>query len=158
MIHFRIVGSIWLISGLVSAVKFPFELWSMATDQQYGITTGFYGALFWISKFLVEVSFLLILLIGWGLLRLRRWAAVGGRFLGVISLLVCLWFILTQGTEHGPEPYVVIVALPSQRTHFLPYGGSEPTTESPNPYHRMAGPRRLVQMPTPLRGRPRCFV
>src|SRR5216110_3436671 len=108
MIHFRIIGSIWLISGLVSAVKFPFELWSMATDQQYGITTGFYGALFWISKFLVEVSFLLILLIGWGLLRLQRWAVVGGRFLGVISLLVCLWFILTQGMEHGPEPYVGI--------------------------------------------------
>ena len=111
MIHFRIVGSIWLISGLVSAVKFPFELWSMATDQQYGITTGFYGALFWISKFLVEVSFLLILLVGWGLLRLQRWAAVGGRFLGVISLLVCLWFILTQGMEHGPEPYVGIWCL-----------------------------------------------
>src|SRR2546429_322681 len=69
MIHFRIIGSIWLISGLFSAVKFPFELWSMATDQQYGITTGFYGALFSISKLLVEVSFLLILLIGWSLLR-----------------------------------------------------------------------------------------
>jgi hypothetical protein len=108
MIHFRIVGSIWLVSGLVSAVKFPFELWSMATDQQYGVTTGFHGTLFWISQFLVEVSFLLLLLIGLGLLRLRRWAAVGGKFLGIISLLVCLWFILTQGMEHGPEPYVAI--------------------------------------------------
>jgi len=78
MIHFRIVGSIWLISGLVSAVKFPFELWSMATDQQYGITTGFYGTLFWISKFLAEVSFLLILLIGWGLLDRLMSAEVGG--------------------------------------------------------------------------------
>src|SRR5438046_8791622 len=101
MIHFRIIGSIWLISGLVSAVKFPFELWSMATDQQYGITTGFYGALFWISKFLVEVSFLLILLIGWGLLRLQRWAAVGGRFVGVISLLGCIWLLLTPAMVHG---------------------------------------------------------
>ncbi len=108
MIHFRIVGCIWLISGLISAMKFPSELWSMGTDQQYGITTGFHGTLFWISQFLVELSFLLILLIGWGLIRLRRWAAVGGRFLGVISLLVCLWFILTQGLEHGPEPYVAI--------------------------------------------------
>ena len=108
MIHFRIVGCIWLISGLISAMKFPSELWSMGTDQQYGITTGFHGTLFWISQFLVEPSFLLILLIGWGLIRLRRWAAVGGRFLGVISLLVCLWFILTQGLEHGPEPYVAI--------------------------------------------------
>src|SRR5437870_301720 len=34
--------------------------------------------------------------------------AVGGKFLGVISLLVCLWFIVTQGMEHGPEPYVGI--------------------------------------------------
>ena|SRR5437588_8367806 len=128
------------------------------TQDSNGLSTDVHGLLFWIFQFLVEISFLLILLIGWGLIRLRRWAAVGGKFLGVISLLVCLWFILTQGMEHGPEPYVVIVALPSQRTHFLPYGGSEPTTESPNPYHRMAGPRRLVQMPTPLRGRHRCFV
>ena len=145
MIHFRIVGSIWLISGLVSAVKFPFELWSMATDQQYGITTGFYGALFWISKFLVEVSFLLILLTGWGLLRLRRWAAVGGRFLGVISLLVCLWFILTQGMEHGPEPYVGIwcgVAL-SAYTIFAVW--------SFRPYDRIAeGVPRDGGLATPL--------
>src|SRR5947207_15600425 len=54
MIHFRIVGCIWLISGLISAMKFPSELWSMGTDQQYGITTGFHGTLFWISLFLVE--------------------------------------------------------------------------------------------------------
>src|SRR5438309_1101338 len=143
MIHFRIIGSIWLISGLVSAVKFPFELWSMATDQQYGITTGFYGALFWISKFLVEVSFLLILLIGWGLLRLQRWAAVGGRFLGVISLLVCLWFILTQGMEHGPEPYVGIwclVAL-SAYTIFAVWS-FRPYDRSPKAFHRMAASRR----------------
>src|SRR5205809_572011 len=36
MIHFRIVGCIWLISGLISAMKFPSELWSMDTDQPYG--------------------------------------------------------------------------------------------------------------------------
>src|SRR5437660_10240421 len=83
------------------------------TQDSNGLSTDVHGLLFWIFQFLVEISFLLILLIGWGLIRLRRWAAVGGKFLGVISLLVCLWFILTQGMEHGPEPYVVIVALPS---------------------------------------------
>jgi hypothetical protein len=108
MIHFRIIGSIWLVSCLFSALKFPFELWSMAADQQYGITSGFHGVLFWISKFLVEVAFGLILAMGWGLLRLRRWAAVWGRFVGIISLAVCVWFILTQGVQHGPEPYVAI--------------------------------------------------
>src|SRR5437660_1858464 len=78
------------------------------TQDSNGLSTDVHGLLFWIFQFLVEISFLLILLIGWGLIRLRRWAAVGGKFLGVISLLVCLWFILTQGMEHGPEPYVAI--------------------------------------------------
>src|SRR5690348_3832690 len=108
MIHFRIIGSIWLVSCLFSALKFPFELWSMATDQQYGIGTGYYSVLFWVSKFLVEVSFVLLFLMGWGLIRLRRWAAVWGRFVGPTSLAVCVWFILTQGTQHGLEPYVGI--------------------------------------------------
>ena len=108
MIHFRIIGSIWLVCCVVPAVKFPIDLWSMTTHHQHGLSTDVHGVLFWISQFLVEVSFLLILMIGWGLLRLRRWAAIGARFVGVISLVVCLWFILTQGLEHGPEPYAAI--------------------------------------------------
>ena len=125
----------------------------MATDQQYGITTGFYGALFWISKFLVEVSFLLILLIGWGLIRLRRWAAVGGRFLGVISLLVCLGSFSHKGWNMDQSrtlPFGVVLRF--RHTRFLPYGGSDPTTELLNhALHRVAAPRRLVRVPTPPR-------
>ena len=108
MIHFRIIGSIWLVSCLVPAVKLPFDLWSLATQHQYGLSSDGHGVMFWISQFLVEVSFLLIMIIVWGLIRLRRWAALAGRFLGVVSLLVCVWFILTQGMQHGPEPYVAI--------------------------------------------------
>jgi len=108
MIHFRIIGSIWLVSCFVPAVKLPIELWSLATQDSNGLSTEPHGLVFWISQLLVEVSFLLVLVLGWGLIRLRRWAAVGGKFLGVISLLVCLWFILTQGMEHGAEPYVAI--------------------------------------------------
>ena len=139
MIHFRIIGSIWLVSCLVPAVKLPLELWSLATPNSNGLATEVHGVLFWVSQFLVEVSFLLILLIGWGLIRLRRWAAVGGKFLGVISLLVCLWFILTQGMEHGPEPYVGIwcgVALSAYTLfavwRFRPYDKIAEPSAAPN--------------------------
>jgi hypothetical protein len=63
---------------------------------------------FWISQLLVEASFVLIALTGLGLFCLRRWALVAGAFLGIISLAVCVWFILTQGLQHGPQPYVAI--------------------------------------------------
>jgi hypothetical protein len=92
--------------------------------------------LFWVSKFLVEISFVLLFSMGWGLIRLRRWAAIGGRFVGPTSLAVCVWFILTQGTQHGPEPYVGIwcgVALSAYTIfavwRFRPYDRS---AEKPN--------------------------
>ena len=100
MIHFRIIGSVWLVTGLVSAAKLPIDLWATPTNS--------HEVLFWISQLLVEAWFVLILAMGWGLLRLRRWAAVCGRLVGVISLGVCFWFILSQGLDHGPEPYVAI--------------------------------------------------
>ncbi len=100
MIHFRIIGSVWLVAGLVSAAKLPIDLWATPTNS--------HEVLFWISQLLVEAWFVLILVMGWGLLRLRRWAAVCGRGVGVISLGVCFWFILSQGLGHGPEPYVAI--------------------------------------------------
>jgi hypothetical protein len=108
MVNLKIIGSIWVISSLVPAVNLAIELWSLATHQPTAVATDTAGVGFWISQLLVEAAFLLILLIGWGLFCLRRWAAVAGGFLGVISLLVCVWFILTQGTQHGPEPYVAI--------------------------------------------------
>jgi hypothetical protein len=108
MINLRIIGSIWIVSSLVPAVKLLIELWSLAMHQPADLTTGTEGVGFWISQLLVEASFLLILLTGWGLFCLRGWAVVAGGFLGVISLLVCVWFILTQGMRHGPEPYVGI--------------------------------------------------
>ncbi len=110
------------------------DQWSLAMQHSSGLSTDAHGLLFWFSQFLVEVSFLLVLIIAWGLIRLRRWAAVGAKFLGVISLLVCLWFILTQGMQHGPEPYVAIwcgVAL-SAYTLFAVWRFS--------PYDRIAEP------------------
>jgi hypothetical protein len=108
MINLRIIGSIWMVSSLFSAVKLAIELWSLAMHQPAGPATNAEGVGFWISQLLVELSFLLIALTGWGLFCLRRWAGVAGGFLGVISLVVCVWFILTQGMQHGPQPYVGI--------------------------------------------------
>jgi hypothetical protein len=99
MIHFRVIGAVWLLVGLVSAVKLPMDLWKTASGS---------GALFWTSQFLVEGFFVLLLVMGWGLLRLRHWAAMCARVIGLISLGVCFWFITTQGMEHGREPYVAI--------------------------------------------------
>jgi hypothetical protein len=128
MIHFKIIGSIWLVSSLVPAIKLALEMWSFATQHRYGLSTEGHEVSFWISQTLVKISFVLIMLIGCGLIRLRRWAAVAGRFWGVISLLICLWFILTQGTNHGPAPYVAIwcgVALSAHTSlalwKFRPY-------------------------------------
>ena len=97
-----------MISSIVPGVKLGIELCSLATQRQSGSTTDAQGAGFWISQLLVEASFFLIMVTGWGLFRLRRWAVIPGGFLAVISLLVCVWFILTQGMQHGPEPYVAI--------------------------------------------------
>ena len=108
MINLRIIGSIWIVSSIIPAVQLAIELWSLATHQSHEPTTDAQGARFWISQLSVEAAFVLIALTGWGLLRLRRWAAIPGGFLGVISLVVCVWFILTQGLKHGPEPYVAI--------------------------------------------------
>jgi hypothetical protein len=99
MIHFRVIGAVWLLIGLISAVKLPMDLWKTANG---------YGALYWTSQFLVEGFFVLLLVMGFGLLRFRHWAAVCAKVVGLISLGVCFWFIATQGMEHGREPYVAI--------------------------------------------------
>jgi hypothetical protein len=98
----------WLVSGLLPALKHPFNVWLLATHPEYRIGSGPLGVGFWITQLSVEVGFLLIILIGLGLMYRRRRAVVAAGFLGVITLLACVWFILTQGMKHGPEPYVAI--------------------------------------------------
>jgi hypothetical protein len=98
----------WLISGLLPALKHPFNVWTLATHPEYRIGSEPIGVGFWVAQLCVELSFVLIMLIGLGLIWLRPRAVVAGGFLGVISLLACVWFILTQGMKHGPEPYVAI--------------------------------------------------
>jgi hypothetical protein len=104
MMHLRIIGSLWLVSAFVPAVKLAIELWSLVTQPPIAPL----GTEFCISQLLVETSFLVIILIGYSLWRPHRWALIAAAILGFISLLVCIWFILSQGMDHGPEPFVAI--------------------------------------------------
>jgi hypothetical protein len=108
MINLRIIGSIWIISAIAPAIQLAIELWSLATHHPSALTPDAQGAAFWITQIFVQVAFLLIVVTGVGMILLRRWAVLAGGILGVISLLVCLWFIATQGMQQGKEPYVVI--------------------------------------------------
>jgi len=94
MLHFKIIGVIWLVVSVLAAAVFAPELWSMASDQKYGLGTRFHDTGFWVSQFFVEGFLLTGVLVGVGLLRLRRWAAICTRVAAVLLLLYCLAFLL----------------------------------------------------------------
>lgn len=94
MFHFKIVGAMWAVLCLVSAVIFAPHLWSMVTDGQYGIRRGFHDLSFWISQFFAELFLLAGAMLGFGLFRLRRWAAICTRITASLLLLYCLSFVL----------------------------------------------------------------
>jgi hypothetical protein len=94
MLHFRIVGAVWLTLCLIAAAVLGVGLLSMASNQQYGFGTGFYDLGFWISEFSAEGFLLVGALLGVGLLRLKRWAAIGTRVTAFLLLLYCLSFAL----------------------------------------------------------------
>jgi len=94
MLHFKIIGAIWLGLCVIAAAVFAPELWSMATDQKYGLGTGFHDTGFWVSQFFVEGFLLIGVLLGFGLFRFKRWAAICTRITAVLLLLYCLAFLL----------------------------------------------------------------
>lgn len=97
MLQFKVIGMMWFALCLIAATVFAPQLWSMATDRQYGIATDFYGSAFWISQFFAELFLLTGALQGVGLVRRRRWAAVCTRFTSALLLLYCLSFVLMSG-------------------------------------------------------------
>jgi hypothetical protein len=97
VLHFKIIGLAWLVFCLGAAAIFGPQLWSMAADRQYGFGSGFHGGGFWISQFSAEVFLLAGAVLGLGLFRLRRWAAIGTRITAALLLLYCLSFVLMSG-------------------------------------------------------------
>ena len=94
MLHFKVIGLTWMVVCLAAAAVFAPQLWSMATDRQYGFGSGFHDAGFWISQFFVELFLLAGAILGFGLFRLRRWAAICTRVTATLLLLYCLCFVL----------------------------------------------------------------
>ena len=105
MLHFRIIGLTWLMLSLGAAAVFAPQLWNMAADRQFGFGSGFHDAGFWISQFLTELFLLAGVAIGFGLFRLRRWAAICTRITGSLLMLYCLSFVLMS---HFPMPWPLL--------------------------------------------------
>lgn len=101
MIQFRAVGLSWLVLCAVAATVFGAELWSMAADRQYGFGSGFHDTGFWISQFSSEAFLIAGAMLGLGLFRLRRWAAICSRVAATLLLLYCLSFVLMSGFGDG---------------------------------------------------------
>jgi hypothetical protein len=97
MRHFKVIGMIWLVMALVGVGVLGLNLCSMAADKQYGFGTGFYGTGFWVVQFSAEGFLIAGALLGIGLLRFKRWAAIGTRITSALLLLYCLIFIVFSG-------------------------------------------------------------
>src|SRR5262245_15610032 len=100
MARFKIIGAIWFLICIGPALTFPPRVWSMAADTHNRIASDSNGVLFWLSQILTEAFFILVVLMGLGLFRRQRWAAICGRFVAVIAALVSLWFLGSQGLQH----------------------------------------------------------
>ena len=91
--QFKIMRATWLVLSSIAAVALNRDLWFTATDPKYGLGSGFLDAGFWFSELFAEGFLLVGVLIGFGLLRLRRWAAICARIEGVVLLVYCLAFL-----------------------------------------------------------------
>jgi hypothetical protein len=108
MLHFKAIGLTWLVFCLAVAAIFAAQLCSMATDRQYGALNGFYDAGFWISQFSAELFLVAGAVLGFGLFRVKRWAAIGTRISAALLLLYCLSFVLMS---HFSMPWRVLGVL-----------------------------------------------
>ena len=105
MFHFKIIGLTWVVLSLAAAAVFAPQLWDMAADKQHGFGSGIHDLGFWISQFFVEFFLLAGAVLGFGLFRLKRWAAICTRITGSLLLLYCLSFVLMS---HFPMPWPVL--------------------------------------------------
>ncbi len=105
MLHFKIIGLIWLALSVAAAAVFAPQLWDMAADSQHGFGSGFHDAGFWRAQFFADLFLLAGAVVGFGLFRLKRWAAFCMRITGSLLLLYCLSFVLMS---RFPMPWPVL--------------------------------------------------
>ena len=86
------------------AVSTP-ELVSVMFDPKTGIGTGFFGTGFWVVEFFLHFYLLFGIFMGWGLFRVRLWAAICSLIWAVVLMLYALSFILLVGSGYGVTSY-----------------------------------------------------
>jgi len=95
MTHYRIIGSVWLLFGVIGFVLSAIEglrclnMGDPLTD----------GAV--VSSFIASIFCALAAVTSIGLFRARGWARICGTIMAIIFSLYCLSFILMVGLEYG---------------------------------------------------------
>jgi len=101
MLHFRIIGLIWMALSLTALTARDPKLWVIVADPKYEIRADFQSLAFWALEFFVMGFLLLGATAGVGLFRLKRWAAICTRMTGGLLLLYCLSILLMDEYTHS---------------------------------------------------------
>ena len=102
MWHFRIIGLIWLALSLTALIaRNPTLYWVIVGEPKYEIRADFQSLEFLALEFFVVGFLLLGVMAGFGLFRLKRWAAICTRMTGGFMLLYCLGLLLMEEYIHS---------------------------------------------------------
>ncbi len=102
-IHLRVVGWVWLVFGIIIAAWLGLAI--LFLSPGWGS-----DPFLWLSHFIPLAFLLLSAAVGFGLVRLHRWAQYFMRGLAVILLLACVSYPFIAGLEID-IPTVVFIAL-----------------------------------------------
>jgi hypothetical protein len=100
MIHYRVIGSLWLLFGTIGFVITAVECVRLL--QMDGINI--YGAM--ASTLLVSGFCALAVTMAIGLIRDRAWSRLLARVVAVLLMLYCLSFILMVALEFGSVAFM----------------------------------------------------
>jgi len=102
MWHFKIIGLIWLALSLAAlTARNPTLYWVIVGDPKYEIRADFQSLEYLALEFFVMGFLLLGVMAGFGLFRLKRWAAICTRITGGLTLLYCLSLLLFDEHIHS---------------------------------------------------------
>ena len=82
-----IIGGLWLLLGAVAAPWTTYDLWRVASDPEYGLSSTFYEPSFWVIQAVFPIFFVLVFGAGVGVLKNRRWGVLLLRVLAPVMLV-----------------------------------------------------------------------
>jgi hypothetical protein len=89
-----IIGGLWLLLGAAAGPWTTYDLWRIASDPEYGLSSTFYEPSFWVIQMLFPIFFFSAFVVGVGLLKKRRWGVVVLRVLAPLMLAYTLAYTL----------------------------------------------------------------